>query len=51
METGCGNTLDVLNFFRRQRALLTDDELAQRGWDYNIVLRHEIGHCNGWHHD
>src|SRR5262249_14938688 len=27
-----------------------DDDLAQRseGQDFNAVLRHEIGHCNGW---
>ena len=21
------------------------------GWDYEIVLRHERAHCNGWHHE
>jgi hypothetical protein len=31
--------------------IMTDEELRKAGWDYNIVLRHEIGHCNGWRHD
>jgi hypothetical protein len=31
--------------------ILTEPELAKRGWSYDIVMRHEIGHCNGWHHD
>jgi hypothetical protein len=31
--------------------MMTLPTLARLGWDYNIVLRHEIGHCNGWHHD
>jgi hypothetical protein len=30
--------------------IVTDEELRQRGWDYNMVLRHELGHCNGWVH-
>jgi hypothetical protein len=25
-----------------------DAAIAARGWTYEIVLRHEIGHCNGW---
>jgi hypothetical protein len=29
-------------------AIAPDDELM--GWDYRYVLRHEIGHCNGWKH-
>jgi hypothetical protein len=31
----------------------SDDDLAQRRerQDYNAVLRHEIGHCNGWSSD
>ena len=30
--------------------MMTAQELEKRGWSYDIVLRHEIGHCNGWHH-
>ena len=30
--------------------MMTEDDLARLGWNYNIVLRHELGHCNGWHH-
>ena len=30
--------------------LLTDEDAKRLGWDINILLRHEIGHCNGWHH-
>jgi hypothetical protein len=22
--------------------------LIERGWNLNLVIRHEIGHCNGW---
>jgi hypothetical protein len=28
-----------------------EGDLNRLGWDYNIVLRHELGHCNGWHHN
>jgi hypothetical protein len=27
------------------------DEIEYQGWNYDIVMRHEIGHCNGWHHE
>ena len=30
--------------------IVTDAELKERGWSYELVLRHETGHCNGWHH-
>lgn len=30
--------------------IVTDDELRQLGWYYDIVLAHEVGHCNGWRH-
>jgi hypothetical protein len=26
-------------------------DLDDAGWDYDIVLRHEMGHCAGWRHD
>ena len=29
--------------------IASDDQ--QRGWNYNLVLRHEVAHCNGWKHD
>lgn len=28
--------------------MLNDQELLVRGQRYDLVLRHEIGHCNGW---
>jgi len=31
--------------------IMTESELARRGWSYDIILRHELGHCHGWHHD
>jgi len=31
--------------------MMTKDDLERLGWSYDIVLRHEIGHCNGWHHN
>ena len=24
---------------------------ARRGWDQDIIRRHEIGHCDGWPED
>lgn len=27
-----------------------DEELDARGWDFEIVLEHEKGHCAGWSH-
>ena len=30
--------------------MMTAQELEHRGWSYDIVLRHELGHCNGWYH-
>jgi hypothetical protein len=31
--------------------IANDDLLRERGVNFETVLRHEIGHCNGWHHD
>jgi hypothetical protein len=31
--------------------IVTDQELKERGWDYEMVFRHERGHCNSWRHD
>jgi len=31
--------------------ILKRDEIEYEGWNYDIIMRHEIGHCNGWHHD
>ena len=31
--------------------ILNDQGLQATGWDYEIVLRHERAHCNGWRHD
>jgi hypothetical protein len=28
-----------------------DDVIAARGWTPELILRHEIGHCNGWPSD
>jgi len=30
--------------------IVDDDGLDLSGYDYDVILRHEIGHCNGWHH-
>jgi len=30
--------------------MMTAQELERLGWTYDIVLRHETGHCNGWSH-
>jgi hypothetical protein len=31
---------------------IADDVILQGyGWTYDLVLRHELGHCNGWRHD
>src|SRR5262252_6561594 len=28
--------------------LVRDDVMRRRGWSTGVLLRHEIGHCNGW---
>jgi hypothetical protein len=29
--------------------IIGDDALIEKGpWPYDIILRHEVGHCNGW---
>jgi hypothetical protein len=30
--------------------MVTRDDLEKYGWSYDIVLRHELGHCQGWTH-
>jgi hypothetical protein len=34
-----------------QIVMITDDIIAAVGLTPKIVLRHELGHCNGWHND
>jgi hypothetical protein len=31
--------------------LVEDNLMRKRGWHMGILLRHEIGHCNGWSND
>jgi hypothetical protein len=28
--------------------ILDDASLARLGWNSDIIIRHELGHCNGW---
>src|SRR5262245_29405390 len=28
--------------------LASEDQIIKAGYTVNIVMRHEIGHCNGW---
>jgi len=28
--------------------LLPDELIRERGWTTGLMIRHEIGHCNGW---
>jgi hypothetical protein len=30
--------------------IVNDNVLQSINWDYDLVLRHELGHCNGWKH-
>src|SRR5262249_18528297 len=30
--------------------IIPKETLENMGWSYDIVMRHELGHCNGWHH-
>jgi hypothetical protein len=34
-----------------QIVMITDDIIVAVGFTPKIVLRHELGHCNGWHND
>ena len=31
--------------------IVNDAALRSLNWDYEVVLRHERAHCNGWHHE
>jgi hypothetical protein len=31
--------------------IMFENYLRELGWNYEIVFRHERGHCLGWHHD
>jgi hypothetical protein len=31
--------------------MMTATDLDREGWDYDMVMRHEVAHCNGWKHD
>jgi len=31
--------------------LVEDELMRERGWNTGLLLRHEIGHCNGWPSD
>jgi len=28
--------------------MVNDEIMRRRGWNTGLLLRHEIGHCNGW---
>jgi hypothetical protein len=30
--------------------IANDITLQAAAWSYEFILRHEIGHCNGWKH-
>ena len=30
--------------------MMAKDDLDQLGWSDDIVMRHELAHCNGWRH-
>ena len=29
-------------------SMVNDEVLRKWGWNSGLILRHEIGHCNGW---
>src|SRR5262245_55481333 len=31
--------------------MMFEGDYVRLGWDYSLILRHEIGHCNGGRHD
>ena len=50
----CPTTLTGCAFLWRQTCymwIVCDDILNYQRYSYDVVLRHEIAHCNGWHHD
>lgn len=36
---------------RCEIVVANDDIIKAQGWTFPIVVRHEIGHCNGWSKD
>jgi len=56
IRANCGPTTLPYHLGCGQRAtsgicvmiLATDEFIRSKGWSPEIVLRHEIGHCNGW---
>jgi hypothetical protein len=43
-----GQPSDYCRIFIADDALLHERIKTRGFWDYDIILRHEIGHCNGW---
>jgi hypothetical protein len=55
LKAACGihdQPLILACAFPRSKAcliiLVRDEIMRQRGWNTGLLLRHEIGHCNGW---
>ena len=46
MTIGCAKITD---YNKCTVWIATDEQL--RGFNYSLVLRHEVAHCNGWKHD
>jgi hypothetical protein len=30
--------------------MMAKDDLDRLGWNHEIIMRHELAHCNGWKH-
>ena len=54
LRTACGKpTLACAFPFEKSCVIIMVDDVVMRtrGWNTGVVLRHEIGHCNGWPED
>lgn len=45
-----GCALSYFNYTVCNVMIANDDVLNASTYSYDFIFRHEIGHCNGWHH-
>ena len=46
MQRGCSYRMPSIKWCAIVK--LSDDKVRAEGFDPDVFMRHEIGHCNGW---